>query len=639
MSRLLTYLATALLASAWTARAATPPHDDDELVSSPGDRAIIPGWHFQSAKKVVGGLDALSTPGVDTTGWHRMGPRGTVMAGLVESGVYDEESLFFSDNLLTLVDRSPFDAPWVYREEFELDPERGQYYFLETHGVTSRADVYVNGRVVATKDQQVGSYGGHKYDVTGYVQEGKNCVLVQAYPTNYLRDLAMSFIDWNPYPPDNGTGVWRNVEVSQTGPIAIMGPTRVVTDFKGPEAETVKVTVKVDVRNNRDEPVRGEVKGYIQSPHKKHSIRIGQKIWLEANEERTVSIDAIIHEPQIWWPAHWGEQPLYRVALKTQVGGVLSDKAVKSTFGIRNVESHLSSSNEIRSFTVNGKPFLVMGAGYTSHIFLSLDMEKAKMQFQYVLDMGLNTIRLEGKQEHPEFYDLADQMGLMIITGWDCCDKWEGWEYNNEASAEVWVDEDYKTAGDSLLHEAAMMQSHPSMLAFLAGSDFWPDDRATKIYVDVLDRMDWRNPVVSSAAKRGFPELLGPSGMDMDGPYDWVPPNYWYGDKLGAAIGFGSELGAGVGTPGLRSMKKFLSAEDLEDLWTKPDKDLFHLSRKGGMFDNRRIYNEALYARYGRPHDLEDYLLKSDLMDYEATRAEFEAYSARKSEENPSTGL
>lgn len=45
--------------------------------------------------------------------------------------------------------------------------------------------------------------------------------------------------------------------------------------------------------------------------------------------------------------------------------------------------------------------------------------------------------------------------------------------------------------------------------------DFWPDDRAVKIYVDQLTSLDWDVPIIASAAKRGFPELLGPGGMKM----------------------------------------------------------------------------------------------------------------------------
>jgi exo-1,4-beta-D-glucosaminidase len=77
---------------------------------------------------------------------------------------------------------------------------------------------------------------------------------------------------------------------------------------------------------------------------------------------------------------------------------------------------------------VNGHPFEVLGAGYGPDIFLRYDENRIRTFFQYMLDMGLNTVRLEGKQEHPELYELADRMGMMILAGWECCTKWEGWE-------------------------------------------------------------------------------------------------------------------------------------------------------------------------------------------------------------------
>lgn len=630
MNWLCTFSVAALLSSATVA--AKPP-----LVSSPGDRVIIPGWHLRNTEDPGDNASAASVIGVDVTDWHRVGPRGTVMAGLLESGVYNDSNLFFSENLKTEVDYSVFGAPWLYREEFELQPKPHQHYFIETHGISSRADIYVNGELLVSKSEQVGAYGGHKYEVTDRIQSDGNCLLIQAYPTNYLRDLAIGFVDWNPYPPDNGTGVWRNVEVSQTGQIAIMSRTRVVTDFKDPKTSSVNVAVNLDIRNLEDKAIEGKIEGQIQAADKSESIPLSNSIKLEGNEDKTVSVETVIENPSVWWPALWGEQPLYNVSLQVHAGDDVSDAAADTTFGIKHVESHLSQDDV--SFTVNGKPFLVLGSGYSSDMFLRLDLDKLKTQFQYMLDMGLNTVRLEGKQEHPELYDLADRMGLMVMAGWECCDKWEGWSFNDEGSGELWQEEDYKMGNISMRHEADMMQSHPSMLAFLLGSDFWPDDRATKIFVDTLNRTDWQNPIIASASKRGYPELLGPSGMKMDGPYDWVPPNYWYGDQLGAAFGFGSELGAGAGTPSLRSMKKFLSSEDMEDLWTHPDKVLFHMSRKGSKFTNRTIYNDALYARFGKPSDLDDYLLKARLMDYEAARAEYEGYSALQSADRPATGL
>ncbi|EFQ96883.1 exo-beta-D-glucosaminidase [Nannizzia gypsea CBS 118893] len=623
-----------LLASAVSALSISQP-----LVSAAGQHGIIPGWHLQSERHVSSNLSFLSSPGADVSSWYRVGSRGTVMAGLLENNVYNESHLFFSDNFKSLPDADFRDVAWLYREQFTLQPMSGQYFTLHTHGISSKGDIYLNGQLIASKDVQAGSYAGHQYDVTRHVRRGENCLLIKAYHTNYLRDLALGFVDWNPYPPDNGTGVWRDVEFSQSGPIRLSSP-RVTTDFvPGANINSAKLTVKTDVRNIGKQTVTASIRGFIEGAYSQRRP-ISAPFTLNPGEGKTIEMSITIKNPKIWWPASWGDQPLYTAQISAFIGRSRSDGPKRRRFGIRHIESRVNDQDTVE-FKVNGNPFFVMGAGYSSDIFLRFTAERITAIFQYILDMGMNTVRLEGKQEHPELYDIADKMGLMIISGWECCDHWEGWTYNTEGFGQPWTEVDYPIANSSMLHEAEMMQTHPSVLAFLVGSDYWPNDRATKIYADALKRMDWNAAVISSAAKRGFPKLLGPSGMKMDGPYDWVPPSYWYGDKLGAAGagGFGSELGSGVGTPEIRSLKKFLSAEDMNDLWTQPNKILYHMSAGVSQFRDRGIYNKALYARYGEPKSLEDYSLKAQLMDYEATRSEYEAYVAYKSNSNPTSGL
>lgn len=193
-----------------------------------------------------------------------------------------------------------------------------------------------------------------------------------------------------------------------------------------------------------------------------------------------------------------------------------------------------------------------------------------------------------------------------------------------------------------MIHEAAMMQPHPSVLAYLIGSDYWPNERATTIYLNAFKSVDWQLPVLGSASRRGFSPQTGSPGMLMEGPYDWVPPNYFFDNqpaRVGSAYGFGSELSAGVGTPDLSSLKKFLSKSDLDDLWKSPKKDLFHMSTADSTFHNRKIYNDALWARLDAPTSLEDYVQKSQISDYEATRAQFESWASMWNAPRPATGV
>lgn len=559
---------------------------------------IIPGWHIQSSDIVGNDTALLSSLNYDSSSWYSVGSRSTITAGLIEAGVYNDSDLFYSDNLKSI---DKITTPWYYRHQFDFTGPA----FLFTNGITSKADIFLNGMLIANSTTQAGAYTGHEYDITHHLNT-TNVLLVKVYPTDYNKDFASSFVDWNPYPPDNGTGIWRDVEIKQSS----MSELRITTNFTG--TGPVEVTAKV---NSQGAEVEFELNpGAIRMTTTSPGIA-----------------STTIDNPQIWWPKQWGDQPLYTVTART------GNDSLTRTFGIRQTSSKLNDHGD-RVFSINGNPFQVLGAGYSPDIFLRFDPAKVKAQFQYVLDMDLNTIRLEGKQEQPEFYDIADQMGLMILAGWECCDKWEAWSYNEDVDATLWSDADYGIARASMRHEAAMMQPHPSMLSFLVGSDYWPDDRAAQIYVDTLHELDWQNPIVASASMRGYPDILGPGGMKMDGPYDWVSPNYWWYGQLGAAFGFGSELGAGVGTPEISSLKKFLSTDDLAELWTS-NGTLYHMSNNGSVFDNRAIYNQALYTRYGAPTSLEDYLLKAQMMDYEATRAQFEAYSSLWSADRPATGM
>ena len=62
------------------------------------------------------------------------------------------------------------------------------------------------------------------------------------------------------------------------------------------------------------------------------------------------------------------------------------------------------------------------------------------------------------------------------------------------------------------------------------------------------------------------------------------------------------------------------------------------MSTNVSQFHHRTIYNHALYHRYGKPTSLDDYLLKAQMMDYEATRAEFEGFAAKWNAQRPATG-
>ena len=98
-------------------------------------------------------------------------------------------------------------------------------------------------------------------------------------------------------------------------------------------------------------------------------------------------------------------------------------------------------------------------------------------EFRYMRDLGLNTVRLEGKLESQAFYDLADKYGIFVMAGWCCCDIWERW---NE-----WGNEQYKIAQASQHDQMRLLRNHPSMLVWLNGSDNPPIPAVESMYLRV----------------------------------------------------------------------------------------------------------------------------------------------------------
>ena len=232
-------------------------------------------------------------------------------------------------------------------------------------------------------------------------------------------------------PPDNGTGLWRGIQIKWVGQVIPTEP-RVVVDA----ALDGTINVYVDVSNlSGNASATGNIRCEVWDPQKQSTNNMTSDFDLKGGASTKISLKTKVTNPKIWWPRRWGEQPLYGIQCSTytQADGLTGLSSLRK-FGFRTVLKSLDSQNNDTKFFINGEPFQVLGAGYTSDMFLRMDKNKLRAQFEYVLDMGLNTVRLEGKQEDAVLYDLADELGLMILAGWECCDKWEGWSYNNEVS-------------------------------------------------------------------------------------------------------------------------------------------------------------------------------------------------------------
>jgi exo-1,4-beta-D-glucosaminidase len=600
-----------------------------------GSTTAITGWQIQSTDKAQESGATISSTGFAAHDWYPASGRATVMAGLLENGVY--KNLFYSDNLraVQVPDASGglFVNPWWYRTQFVLPaPTKGQHTLLRTNGIIASADVWVNGHQVADHADLAGAYPVHELDVTRWVHTGSNVLALLVHPGDPRTSLSIGWVDWNPTPPDNNMGPWRGVDIVRTGPVQLSFP-RVLSTLSLPDLAHASLTAKVETRNLDTVAHEVVVKGTVAGVSLQQTIRLAPGQTQTVSFSPTTDPGLALSHPDVWWPIGMGAHPLYALKLAATVDGAISDQA-DTGFGIRSVESRLTKQG-YRQFVINGKPVLIRGGGWAPDLFLRDDPARMEAEFSYVRNLGLNTIRSEGKLENARFYELADRDGIMVLAGWECCDKWESAAKTGGAP---WDASDRKVAQASMASEARLLRNHPSVIGFLIGSDNAPPPALATMYVDTLKAADWTAPIIASAVAQSTAET-GPSGMKMTGPYAWVAPSYWYADKLGGAFGFNSETSAGADMPRLEDLVRMLSPQEQEALWKDPQQRQYHASADWSTFASLAPFTNALAKRYGAPKNLADYVAKAQLDNYDNTRAQFEAYSAHMDAANPSTGV
>jgi exo-1,4-beta-D-glucosaminidase len=574
---------------------------------SPNKMVLSDGWQIQSVDQVPESGAVISTTGFKPDGWYSATVPSTVAGTLVDDRIYPDP--FSAMNLKDMSTNNAFKGPWWYRKEFTVSAGSDGQAWLNFDGINYRANIWVNGKQIADTNEIVGAYRTYQFNITQAASHAKSIVLaVETFPSDKT-SLGINWVDWNPTPADKNMGLWRDVSVVTTGPVVLKN-THVITKVDMPSLNKAHVVVSADVENRADRPLSTTFRYSLGDLRFSKTIALGP---YEITHIETPSMT--MDKPRLWWPVHMGAQNLYDLDVKVTVNSLTSDEDILHV-GIRETTSELNEKG-YRVFKINGKPILVRGGGWAPDIFLRPSAEREVQELRYVKDMNLNAIRFEGKTESGRFLELCDREGILVIAGWCCCDFWEQWS--------KWEDKDYDIATKSLRDQIRRLRNHPSLLTYWYGSDNPPNARAESNYLAVLKEMDWPNPAQSSASGKK-PALSEPTGMKMSGPYEYVPPMYWYTDtKAGGAYGFNTETSPGPAIPPVESLRRMVP---LNHLW--PINEYWNFHAGGGAFKTVKIFTEALDKRFGDATDIFDYAKKSQVMTYDGERAMFEAYGRNK---------
>ena len=509
------------------------------------------------------------------------------------------------------IDRAQFEQPWVYTTRF--DAAKGLRHVLRFDGVGYSADIRLNGIVLASADTTFGFYCVREFDVTSIVKKKGNRLEVTVHRAP-AASLNSGYADWNPRPVDESMGIVRKVELISVPNVEVKD-VYVRPEVNPDDLSKAAFTAFVTLVNRSEAPVTGVMEGTYDSGS------FQQSLTLAPGEERVVSVREDVKNPRIWWSHDLGRAEMY--SLKVSFG---SSHSRSVRFGLRAVSSEIDEKGHLQLY-LNGKKILFKAAGWTDDIFMTDTPERTRAQLEFVKDMGLNGVRFENIWGRDDtVYDLCDELGLVSIVGWSCQWEWEDYCGIKETkrwgciSGQPWEDLAARYFHDQVIR----LRNHPSLLAWLTGSDRIPAPTLEERYLAMYKVLDYR-PYVCSA--KGMTSLAGPSGVKMEGPYEYVGPDYWYRDtKHGGAFGFNTETGIGLNIPQKESVRRMVGAENL---WPLGEAWYYHCTASASHMNNTAIIEKVMQAEYGAPESVDDFMKKAHALDYDGTRAMFEAFRCR----------
>ena len=323
---------------------------------------------------------------------------------------------FYRDNEMDAL--ALMDNDFHYSRSFTVAEEllRCDALLLRCEGLDTIAEIYINGTAAGSADNMHRIW---EYDVRKLLQPGENTISIRfASPTNYIKEAyaksaadgssdamvgfphirkahCMFGWDWGPRLPD--AGIWRDISIIGVETARIRD-VHVLQHHKAG-----KVTLEV---NTHVTEIAGSAPISVQV-----TAPCG-KTWTARGEKAVLEID----EPQLWWPAGYGEQPLYTVRV------VLGDKLDEweRRIGLRTMTVSRRKDEWGESFChcVNGIDIFAMGADYIpeDNLLPRVNPERTRRLLEDARAANMNCIRIWGGGYYPDdfFYDICDELGLLV---------------------------------------------------------------------------------------------------------------------------------------------------------------------------------------------------------------------------------
>jgi beta-mannosidase len=376
---------------------------------------------------------------------------------------------------------------WDYRKTFAVAPALLQQGHVELvfDGLDTFAAVSLNGKPIIDADNMFRTW---KASVRGLLHPGANTLEVrfdspirkmipiveqQPYilkspnpirfglitvPTAAYTRKAPYQYGWDWGPRVITEGIWQGVALRAWSDARVTGLHAIQQQVSATSAK-IQTAFHVDT----DGPVKGQVVVRWTAPDGRVTTA-SQPLDLPAGSHR-VEVPVTLQHPELWWPAGYGAQPLYRFT--ATVEGPHGELAhAQATTGVRSVELRQQPDPWGTSFefVVNGVPVFAKGANFVpTSVFpsavTSADLDDI-LRSAHAANMNMLRIWGGGYYMPSAFYAEADKLGILL---------WQDFEFS-DAFQPPW-----KSYHDNVQVEARQqvrrLRNHPSLVLWSGNNE------------------------------------------------------------------------------------------------------------------------------------------------------------------------
>ncbi len=347
-----------------------------------------------------------------------------------------------------------------YRKLFRLPAGwRGHEVWLQFDGIYMNSDVWVNGVHVGHRPY---GYTSLSYDVTKELRAGTNVVAVRV--DNSLQPNSRWY---------TGSGIYRHTWLTMVDPLHVAHWGVYVTT---PYADSARALVSVRTRVQNDEhSTRLGTLRTVVVDHAGHEVARGDTAFsLAAGAAVELDQRLRVESPMLWSVA----SPALYSLRTTVLEGTRAVDTTETTFGIRTIEF-----DKDRGFLLNGQPVKLHGVNVHQNggaVGAAVPERIWEARLDSLKAMGVNAIRTSHNPPAPEFLDLCDRLGFLVMD--EMYDEWTYGKvpYGSHRFFATWSDSDVT----DFIHRD---RNHPSVVLWSAGNEI--GEQSTPEGVTILKRL------------------------------------------------------------------------------------------------------------------------------------------------------